>query len=104
MLSAWTGKLVHMTRLLIALGFAAVLAVAPAAAKAKARTLVGCVQTHQGQYTLATKSQKGKPREYTLGGTHDFAKDVGHRVRVVGSLAKRALTASSVQTIATNCR
>lgn len=70
-----------MKPLLFALGWTLVLA-APAAARPKARTFVGCVQGRPGQYTLVTTNEKGKPHTYFLGGDRDFAKDVGHQVRV----------------------
>ena len=92
-----------MKPLLLALGCTLVL-VAPAAARPKARTLVGCVQGRPGQYTLVTTNEKSKPHTYRLGGGHDFAKDVGHQVRVTGSLNQGTLTVGPLQTIAARCR
>src|SRR5262245_57139229 len=51
-------------------------------AKVKDRVFVGCVEARAGKYALVTTSVKGKARTYTLLGSHDFSKDVGHRVRV----------------------
>ncbi len=92
-----------MTRLISALSIALVLAAVPALAKTKQRTVVGCVQASGGQYALTATSKKGKARTYALRGDHNFAGDAGHRVRVTGTLAKRVLTAHSVQTVAAKC-
>ena len=79
------------------------LVVPTAEAKIKSRVYVGCVQAHNGKYELSTMSKKGKARNYALVGGHDFAKDVGHKVRVSGGFQKRVLTAGSVQTLASKC-
>jgi hypothetical protein len=89
-------------------GFAFALALllsgAAAEAKVKNRVFVGCVQAHDGKFELVTVSVKGKARNYALVGSHDFAKDVGHRVRVSGTFSKRIVTALSVTTVAPNCK
>jgi len=88
---------------LAALGLSLV-AIGTARAKDKDRVFVGCVEKHNGKYELVTTSVKGKARNYALIGSHDFAKDVGHRVRVSGTFSKRVMTAVTVTTVATNCR
>jgi hypothetical protein len=87
-----------------ALGVALLLAAAAAHAKEKDRVFVGCVEARKGKFELATVSVKGKARNYALVGSHDFSKDVGHRVRVSGTFSKRILTAATVTTVAPNCR
>jgi len=73
-------------------------------AKEKDRVFVGCVENHNGKFELVTTSVKGKARNYTLAGSHDFAKDVGHRIRVSGQFSKRVVTAVKVTTVAATCR
>lgn len=75
-----------------------------ARSRPKARTVVGCIQAGPQGYALATRSKKGKARQYTLVGRHDFTPDVGHTVRVTGTRARRTITVQSVQVVAPNCR
>ena len=85
-------------------GVALLLAAGVAHAKVKDRVFVGCVEARKGKYELVTVSVKGKARNYALVGSHDFSKDVGHRVRVSGTFSKRILTATTVTTVASNCK
>ena len=91
-------------RLVIAASVVSLVALGTASAKEKDRVFVGCVEKHDGKYELVTTSVKGKARNYALIGSHDFAKDVGHRVRVSGTFSKRVMTAVTVTTVATNCK
>ncbi len=99
-----------MNTYLIAVGIAAVMARVPADAKTKNTSFEGCVEQRQGNYELATSTAKGKVRHYKLAGDHNFAADVGHKVRVNGASAKvasnvkRTIDVGSVQTLADKCR
>lgn len=92
-----------MKSTMIALALAVITA-APAAAKAKDKTVTGCVEQKGSNYELSTVTKKGKAKHYELAGNHNFAADVGHRVRVHGVVAKQTLNAGSVNTVAGSCK
>ena len=93
-----------MKATMIALGLALVVAAAPAeAAKHKNKAVVGCVEQHDSNFQLSTVSKKGNAKHYTLVGSHNFAQDVGHRVRVNGVVGKSTINAGSVSTVAPSC-
>lgn len=92
-----------MKATILVLGLAFVTAANPAAAKTKNKAVVGCVEHHNASYELSATTKKGKAKHYTLVGDHDFAKDVGHRVKVQGVVGKKTINAGSVSMIAPNC-
>jgi len=91
-----------MKNTMIALVLALVTAV-PAAAKSKNKAVTGCVEHKGSSYELTAMSKKGNTKHYKLIGDHDFASDVGHRVRVNGVVDKATINAGSVSTVARSC-
>jgi hypothetical protein len=92
-----------MKTTMIALALALVTAAVPAAAKTKNKAVTGCVEHKGSSYQLSEVTKKGKTKHYTLVGDHDFAGDVGHRVRVNGVVGKATINAGSVSTVAKSC-
>ena len=95
-----------MNTWLIGFGLAAVAGVVSTEAKTKNKSFEGCVEHLQGKYELTTSTAKGKVHHYVLVGNHDFAPDVGHKVRVNGASGKgtRTIDVGSVHTLADKCR
>jgi hypothetical protein len=89
---------------LILIALALAVAVVRAEAKKKNKAFEGCVEYRQGQYELATSTPKGKVHRYVLIGDHNFAKDVGHQIRVNGVSENRRINVGAVHTVATQCR
>ena len=92
-----------MKSTMIALALILMTAAVPAAAKTKNKAVTGCVEHKASSYELSTMTKKGKAKHYTLVGDHDFASDVGHRVRVNGVVGKATINAGSVSTVAKSC-
>ncbi len=92
-----------MKSMMIAVGLALVFAVAPAEAKHKNKAVTGCVEHRSADYELSTVTKKGKAKHYALVGDHDFARDVGHSVKVNGVVGKNTINVGSVITIAPRC-
>jgi hypothetical protein len=92
-----------MKSMMIAAGLALVFAVAPAEAKQKNKAVTGCVEHRNANYELSAVTKKGKAKHYALTGDHDFAQDVGHRVKVNGVVGKSTINVGSVSTIAPKC-
>ena len=65
--------------------------------------MTGCVEHRNAGYELSAVTKKGKAKHYTLAGDHDFARDVGHRVKVNGVVGKGTINVGSVSTIASQC-
>ena len=80
------------------------IAAAPAGAKSKNKTVVGCVEASSAGFDLVAVSKKGKTKHYGLSGSHDFSHDVGHRVQVSGVKGKGVFNVGSVHTMAGRCR
>jgi len=76
----------------------------PADAKTKNKTVVGCVEAKGSGYDLVATSKKGHMKHYGLAGSHDFSRDVGHRIQVSGMAGKGVLTANSVRAMGGSCR
>ena len=95
-----------MIAIVTVLGLAMALTVMPAEAKtARTRTLTGCVEANNNQYALSTvTAKKGKPRQYTLTGSQNFAGELGHRVKVTGLFEKGSVKVAKMETMAASCR
>jgi len=92
-----------MKATMLAVGLALVVAVIPAEAKNRNKAVEGCVEHRASSFELSTVTKTGKAKRYTLVGDHNFANDVGHRVRVNGVVGKKTINAGSVSTIASSC-
>jgi hypothetical protein len=92
-----------MKSLMIAVGLMLAVAAVPAEAKQKNKAVTGCVEHRNANYELSAVSKKGKAKHYALVGDHDFAADVGHRVKVNGVVGKSTINVGSVSTIASQC-
>ena len=89
----------------IALGFALVLAVAPAEAKQgnKIKTVVGCINGSPNHYQLSTTTKKGKAKVFDLVGNRDFHDEVGHKVEARGAVAKENFKVTALKSIGSSC-
>jgi hypothetical protein len=95
-----------MKTISIALGFALVLAVAPAEAKHhnKIKTVVGCLEGSPNHYHLSTTTKKGKQKVYGLVGDRDFHDQVGHRVEARGAVSQENFKVSALKSLGSSCR
>ena len=87
----------------LTIGLALMTAVMPLEAKKANKAVTGCVEHRDASYELTTTTKKGKAKHYTLVGDHDFAGDVGHRVKVNGVVGKTTINVGSVSTVAQRC-
>ena len=92
-----------MKTMMIAAALTLVVVAVPAEAKQKNKAVTGCVEHRDANYELSAVTKKGKAKHYALVGDHDFARDVGHRVKVNGVVGKSAINVGSVSTIAPKC-
>jgi hypothetical protein len=67
----------------------------------KATTLTGCLGSMNGPMPYALTDEQGM--RFAVGGTKDLDNHVGHKVKLTGSVAGTAFTATKVEDLSQSC-